>query len=147
MKRGRLKKSSVAKCDHKFIDSKSCLKCGWTPTGEDFAALEIGRAHVPVPPFSFRVTEHEVTRLRVGDVIEYGETHAEHIVIKVNGSCARIVPFGAPSTKKVVFTPRFSEKPVEFNAPVRTDPIAISPNSECEIVCRLGVNWKERIKD
>lgn len=20
-----------AKCDHKFIDSKSCLKCGWTP--------------------------------------------------------------------------------------------------------------------
>lgn len=27
------------RCDHKFIDSKSCLKCGWTPSPSDFAAL------------------------------------------------------------------------------------------------------------
>lgn len=142
MKRGRLKKSSVAKCDHKFIDSKSCIKCGWTPPPITDPSPRVA----PLPPFSFRVTEHEVTRLRVGDVIEYGETHAEHIVIKVNGSCARIVPFGGATTKKVVFTPRFSEKPVEFNAPVRSDPISISPNSECEIVRRLGADWKEKIK-
>jgi hypothetical protein len=24
------------RCDHKFIDSKSCVKCGWTPKPEDF---------------------------------------------------------------------------------------------------------------
>jgi hypothetical protein len=23
--------SKQARCDHKFVDSKSCLKCGWTP--------------------------------------------------------------------------------------------------------------------
>ena len=23
--------SKQASCDHKFVDSKSCLKCGWTP--------------------------------------------------------------------------------------------------------------------
>lgn len=22
-------------CDHKFVDSKSCLKCGWTPNAQD----------------------------------------------------------------------------------------------------------------
>jgi hypothetical protein len=22
---------AVVKCDHKFVDSKHCLKCGWTP--------------------------------------------------------------------------------------------------------------------
>ena len=22
----------AARCDHKFIDSKSCVKCGWTPS-------------------------------------------------------------------------------------------------------------------
>jgi hypothetical protein len=24
------------KCDHKFISSDHCLKCGWTPTPDDF---------------------------------------------------------------------------------------------------------------
>lgn len=26
--------SPPSKCSHKFVDSKSCLKCGWTPPEE-----------------------------------------------------------------------------------------------------------------
>jgi hypothetical protein len=99
------------------------------------------------PPFSFKVTIREYTRLRVGDVVRFGEGHAEHIVTQINPSCARIIPLGALGTKAVSFTPRFADKPVVFNAPIKSDPIAISANSECPILRRLGKNWREKLNE
>jgi hypothetical protein len=135
MKRGKLKKG----CDHKFIDSNSCLKCGWTPP--PIAPAPIAK---PVTPFSFRVTLHENTRLREGDVVFHDG--AEQVVIQVNASCARIRPVTARmETRK--FTPRFSEKPVEFTAPAAVSVTAISANSECDILRRLGKNWREKLNE
>jgi hypothetical protein len=38
-------------CDHKFVDSTSCLKCGWTPTAEDFASIArtVDPTYAPAP--------------------------------------------------------------------------------------------------
>jgi hypothetical protein len=94
-------------------------------------------------PFSFKVTVREYTRLRIGDVVRHDGQ--EQVVISVNPSCARIIPITAGNTRPVEFTPRFSDKPVRFNAPVKLDPTAISANSESEILYRLGKNWKERL--
>ncbi|MEP7304177.1 MAG: hypothetical protein ABJA98_01540 [Acidobacteriota bacterium] len=39
VRRGRAAQAAVdalgAGCDHKFVDSRSCLKCGWTPPAAD----------------------------------------------------------------------------------------------------------------
>jgi hypothetical protein len=32
-------KATAKRCDHKFIDSKNCLKCGWEPTEAELEAL------------------------------------------------------------------------------------------------------------
>lgn len=44
------KPEPTRRCDHKFVDSKCCLKCGWTPTAEDFASVEPQRLARPVTP-------------------------------------------------------------------------------------------------
>lgn len=98
----------------------------------------------PVAPFSFRVTVHENTRLRVGDVVFFDGVR--QVVCQVNSSSARITPLGA-TMKTVTFTPRFKDTPVTFNAPVPTTVTSISANSECEIIERLGRNWKEKLAD
>lgn len=144
MKRGKLKKSpknqTQAICKHKFIDSTACLKCGWTPPEEISGKVELAK---PTLPFSFRVTIHYVTRLRLGDVIIHDGV--EQVVCQINSSCARITPLGSLGTKAVSFTPRFADKPVTFNAPVQATVTAISANAECTIIRRLGRNWRDTV--
>ena len=131
MKRGKLKKSKAPKKPALIVDFESTQ-----------VPVMIAK---PIPPFSFRVTVREYTRLREGDIVPFGEFNTEHVVIQVNASNARIIPVGS-GTKTVTFTPRFSDKPVAFTAPVKTDPIAISANSELPILRRLGPQWREKLK-
>lgn len=93
--------------------------------------------------FSFRVTEHEHTYLQVGDVVKFsGEPH---VVTSVNATCARIIPITEGTPKKVTFKPKFADAPVTFTVPERNAVIAISANSELDILRRLGDNWRQRI--
>lgn len=31
------------RCDHKFVDSKRCLKCGWVPAVPEVQSIEVAR--------------------------------------------------------------------------------------------------------
>lgn len=134
MKRGKLKKSKISGENGHSSQSHKLTSEGSTPSSAPIAK--------PVAPFSFRVTVHENTRLRVGDVIHFDGVR--QVVCQVNSSSARITPLGA-TTKTVTFTPRFKDTPVTFNAPVPTTVTSISANSECDILERLGRNWKEKL--
>lgn len=134
MKRGKLKKSKISGENGHSSQSHKLTPEGSTPSSAPIAK--------PIPPFSFRVTIHENTRLREGDIVEHDGS--EQVVIQVNASCARIRPVTARmETRK--FTPRFSEKPVEFTAPAAVSVTAISANAECAILRRLGKNWREKL--
>lgn len=138
MKRGKLKRlAQVKNCDHKFIDSKACLKCGFIPKPCAEPAVPVAKR----VPFSFSVTEHAVTRLRRGYVIRYDGL--EHVVTKVNQSCARIAPLHTAGTETVKFTPRFAEKPVSFSVPIKHNVVSISANSEGEILRKLSPEQME----
>jgi hypothetical protein len=107
------------------------------------APVEIKAAQIK-RPFTFRVTVHEYpTHLRVGDIFEFAGR--DHVVIKVNASCARIVPVTEGQPKQVTLKPRFSDKPVTFSVPERNATVSISANSEVTFKRRLGINWQERI--
>jgi len=95
----------------------------------------------PKARFSFRVTVHECTRLRVGDVIDY--EGLEHVIISVGPSSARIIPLMNEDKVAIKFRPRFADKDVEFTAPVRHGILRISPNSESKIKRRLGPKWQQ----
>lgn len=122
MKRGKIKKAPAA------------------PPIEAAAPVVITK---PVPPFTFRVTVHENTRLREGDVVFHDGVR--QVVIAVNASCARIRPVTAGAKKTVTFTPRFKDAPVTFNAPTPVSVTSISANSECDILDRLGRDWKTKL--
>lgn len=77
----------------------------------------------------------EYFRLRIGDVFMlHGR---EHVVDFINASRARAVPLERKQVEYVTT----DEKTVKFE----TDHASynISPNSEVEILRRLGLNWRE----
>ena len=123
MKRGKLKKPS---------------KLG--PPPPDRKVVLITTESGAQQPFTFSVTVREYTRLRVGDVIRHDGI--KQVVIDVSPSCARIISIDTQASKAVEFTPRFADKPVKFNAPVKASVTEISANSESEILHRLGRNWR-----
>jgi len=78
------------------------------------------------------------TRLRVGDVVQFGEI--DYVIDYVNECRARAIPL---SRKRVKYQ-TVSGKQVDFE----TDHsgMNISPNSACPILRRLGPDWRnERI--
>lgn len=75
-------------------------------------------------------TEHEYTRLRLGDIIEM-EPGKQLRVIHVSPSRARVVPL---YTQKVVIKGKFAADTKEMNVTPRA--FDISANTECKIVRR-----------
>jgi hypothetical protein len=74
-------------------------------------------------------TEHELTRLRVGDVVEL--QGREHVVEMCNSTRAHCVPL---ARKEVAIETRFGRK-VSFTT--AENGLDISPNSELEIKRRI----------
>lgn len=126
MKRGKLKRSKIGRENVDSRESHKLTSEGSTPS--------------PSPIFTFAVTVREYTRLRVGDVIRHDGI--KQVVISVSPSCARIISIDTQASRPVEFTPRFADKPVKFNAPVKACVTEISANSESEILHRLGQNWR-----
>lgn len=132
MKRGKLKRSKSGGENGNSNQSHKLVSDGSTPSPAPIKRIA---------PFSFSVTEHAITRLRRGYVIRYDGL--EHVVTKVNQSCARIAPLHTAGTETVKFTPRFSEKPVTFSVPIKHNVVSISANSEGEILRKLSPEQME----
>lgn len=77
--------------------------------------------------------------LFLGDVVYHDDQ--EWIVDLLSESRARLLPL----TRKKREFETVGGKKVEFSAP--ESHISISPNSEIKVIRRLGVNWKEKLKE
>lgn len=56
-------------CDHKFIDSKSCLKCGWTPPQFYSEALRVLHVAAQLPPDEALDSIGKILEKAVGDTL------------------------------------------------------------------------------
>lgn len=137
-------------CDHKFVDSVCCLKCGWIPTLRCSGQFDVARVHTPtqrVAIFDGKSGWNDVTanprnlQLRWLAALYFENIGAEEIAVGI------LKPFGKPSPFCVYSKDDLAKAVLEMESQVRAmfDPNAKrTPGEEQCRYCRARNVCKER---
>ena len=72
----------MKRCDHKFIDSTSCLKCGWTPAEADFPKQPLSELATIIVGHLAKANGrvNAITAAELGDLMELPSRRVREII-------------------------------------------------------------------